>query len=142
MMDKKQYNITFDTKGGNPVPESQIKKYGEKVNEPTQPTKDGYRFLYWYEIVDGKKVIYDFNNPVDSDKELVAEWEEIKIIPNDTETETPTKQETPAKQDTTTVVQKVLPKTGKIGATLIGVLAIAIAGLIFAIRYRKLKDIK
>ncbi len=139
---KKQYNITFDTKGGNPVPDSQIKKYGEKVNEPSQPTKDGYRFLYWYEIVDGKKVIYDFNNPVDSDKELVAEWEEIKIVPNDTEPETPTKQETPAKQDTTTVVQKVLPKTGKIGATLISVLAIAIAGLIFAIRYRKLKDIK
>ena len=138
---KKQYTVTFDTKGGNPVPDSQTKKYGEKVDKPTNPTKDGYNFLYWYEEVDGKKVIYDFDKPVKSDKDLIAAWEEIKIVPDDSKEETK-KEEVPAKEDSTTSEQKVLPKTGIIGTTLFSMLAIAIAGIIFAIKYHRLRDIK
>ena len=139
---KKQYTITFDTKGGSPTPNSQTKEYGEKVTEPTAPTKDGYIFQYWYEEKDGKKVIYDFNKPVDGNKELIAEWEEIKIVPDNPKTDSDTKQEIPAKSDTTTSQQTTLPKTGTVEKTVLSVLAIAILGIIFGIRYRKLRDIK
>ena len=130
---KKQYNITFDSKGGTEV-KDQTKIYGEKVDKPQNPTKEGYKFLYWYEEKDGEKVIYDFDTPVTSDKKLIAEWEEIKIIP-----ETPKQENTISTQKTdTTTATKVLPNTG-IGTAII-VAIILLAGAIFGIRYFKLKN--
>ena len=133
---KKQYNITFDSKGGTKV-DNQTKKHQETVDEPENPTKDGYKFLYWYEEKDGEKVIYDFDTPVTSDKKLIAEWEEIKIIP-----ETPKQENTISTQKTdTTIANKIIPNTG-IGTAIIGTV-IAIICAFFGIRYFKLrKDMK
>lgn len=141
---KIKYTITFDSKGGTKV-DTQTKNYEEKVDEPDDPTKDGYKFLYWYEEKDGEKVIYDFDTPVTSDKTLIAEWEKIKIIPDNPEEDTDVteqKEEVPAKKTDTTTATKILPNTGIIGTALIGTL-IVLLGAFFGIRYFKLrKDMK
>lgn len=130
---KKQYNITFDSKGGTKV-DNQTKVYGEKVDEPDDPEKQGYKFLYWYEEIKGKKVIYDFDRAVNSDKKLIAEWEEIKIIPDE-----PKKEETvPTQKTDTTVAQKVIPNTGLGTAIIITIIGIICA--FFGIRYFKLRN--
>lgn len=41
------YQITFDTLGGTVV-ESQRRMYGETVEEPLSPTREGYVFEGWY----------------------------------------------------------------------------------------------
>lgn len=128
---KVNYTIIFDSKGGTKV-DNQTKNYEETVDEPENPTKDGYKFLYWYEEKDGKKVIYDFDTPVTSDKKLIAEWEEIKIIP-----EEPKKEEVPTQKTDTTVAKKVIPNTG-IGTAVFGTLLLTICAF-FGIRYFKLK---
>ena len=46
---------------------------GKLVEEPTAPTKDGYKFTHW--SLNG--VEYDFTSAVTSDLELVAEWEKV-----------------------------------------------------------------
>lgn len=130
---KKQYNIVFDSKGGTEI-EDQTKIYGEKVTKPIDPTREGYRFLYWYEEKDGKKVIYDFDKPVNDNKKLIAQWEEIKIIPDNPETE----KQVPAQKEDATISNKILPNTGIMG-TMIVFLSLMILGLFFGIRYFKLK---
>ena len=138
--DKINYTIVFDSKGGTEV-DNQTKNYEEKVDEPEDPTKDGYKFLYWYEEKDGKKVIYDFDTPVTADKNLIAEWEEIKIIPDNPQEE-PKKEETvPTQKTDTTVAKKIIPNTG-VGTAIFGAI-IAIICAFFGIRYFKLrKDMK
>ena len=130
---KKQYTITFDSKDGTEI-EDQTKEYGEKITKPNDPTKEGYRFLYWYEEKDGKKVIYDFDKPVNSDKKLIAEWEENKIIPDASQTE----KQIPTQKEDTTTSKKILPNTGVMG-TMILFSVIMILGLFFGIGYFKLK---
>lgn len=41
------YQVTFDTLGGTTV-ESQTRMYGELVEEPETPTREGYVFDGWY----------------------------------------------------------------------------------------------
>lgn len=41
------YQVTFDTQGGTAV-ESQKRMYGELVEEPDTPTREGYVFDGWY----------------------------------------------------------------------------------------------
>ena len=67
----KKYTITFDSDGGSVV-EKQIVKRGEKVNKPTDPTRDGYIFIEW----DLGSSIYDFSAKVTKDLTLKAIWKE------------------------------------------------------------------
>ncbi len=41
------YDVTFDTLGGTSV-ESQIRMYGELVEAPAAPSREGYEFEGWY----------------------------------------------------------------------------------------------
>ncbi|MDR2938856.1 MAG: InlB B-repeat-containing protein, partial [Clostridiales bacterium] len=67
------YNVNFDTKGGRPVPSSQIVKEGDKVEEPEAPVKDGYIFDGWFNGNDE----WDFDTDVvTGDLNLVAKWTE------------------------------------------------------------------
>ena len=61
--------VTFDAAGGSNVDAIDLVK-GEKVAEPTAPTKDGYDFDGWY--LAGN--LYDFDAAVNSNIELVAKW--------------------------------------------------------------------
>lgn len=67
----KKYTITFDSDGGSVV-EKQIVKRGEKVNKPTDPTRDGYIFIEW----DLGSSIYDFSTKVTRNLILKAVWKE------------------------------------------------------------------
>ena len=49
----------------------------EKVPKPTDPTKEGYNFLGWY---DGN-TIFDFNTAITEDKTLTAKWEAKPVVP-------------------------------------------------------------
>ncbi len=46
---------------------------GNKVNAPTEPTKQNYRFLGWYL----ENTLWDFENAVTSDIILIAKWEQV-----------------------------------------------------------------
>ena len=72
--------VTFDNEGTKTT--ATVVK-GEKVAEPTAPTKDGYTFVGWY---NGKEK-YDFTKPVTKDLTLTAEW---KVVPGKEEVEVPT----------------------------------------------------
>lgn len=41
------FDVSFDTLGGTAV-ESQTRMYGELVEEPAAPTREGYEFHGWY----------------------------------------------------------------------------------------------
>ena len=66
------YTVTFDSNGGTKVKTQEVIE-NEKVEEPKEPTKEGYTFKGWY--LNSKK--YDFDKKVTKDLKLKAKW--IKI---------------------------------------------------------------
>jgi uncharacterized repeat protein (TIGR02543 family) len=67
-----QYIVNFDSDGGSPINSITVVD-GNKVTKPTDPTKDGYRFIGWYK----DDVLFDFDTEIRSDVSLKAKWEEI-----------------------------------------------------------------
>ncbi len=68
---KKTYEVTFDSNGGSEVASVKVKE-NDKVEEPEDPTREGYTFVGWYYLDE----LYDFDLPVKYDMTLKAEWEE------------------------------------------------------------------
>lgn len=75
--DAEKFNVSFITYTEDKI-DSKTVNYGELLEEPTTPIKEGYDFLGWMNIVD----IYDFSTPVTENMQLIAQWEitEEKII--------------------------------------------------------------
>ncbi|MDT7508233.1 InlB B-repeat-containing protein [Bifidobacterium sp. H6bp22N] len=71
------HTVTFDSDGGNPVPDPQRITIGKQATRPTSsPAKDGFLFDGWF-LKDAKgksDVAYDFSQPVTADITLVAHW--------------------------------------------------------------------
>ncbi len=67
------YNVSFNSNGGNYMPNSQIVKQNANVIEPANPTKSGYTFEGWY----NGEVLFDFNSAVENDLTLIAKWNSI-----------------------------------------------------------------
>lgn len=71
------FTVTFDAKGGSDVP-AQHQMYGELLEIPESPTREGYRFTGWYtdaacfELWDAEK------RTVETDMTLYAGWEKIE----------------------------------------------------------------
>ncbi|PYY29297.1 Fibronectin type III domain-containing protein [Paenibacillus illinoisensis] len=66
--------IHFDSNGGSEVPEQNV-NYGDKTNEPADPTKAGHSFVGWF-TDSGLSQAFDFDNtPVTTDLTLYAKWE-------------------------------------------------------------------
>ena len=42
------YTVTFDSRGGTDVPSQTDVMYGDLVEEPEPPTREGYTFTGWY----------------------------------------------------------------------------------------------
>ena len=65
--------VSFDAKGGTPVPAAQTFKAGEKATEPAAPAKSGWGFGGWYtdEALSSK---FDFGSVVNDDTTLYARW--------------------------------------------------------------------
>lgn len=71
-----EYTITFDSDGGSVVESFKVTA-GATINEPLEPTKSGYKFLYW--SLNNEQ--YDFNLPVTGNITLKAVWE-VKTTDN------------------------------------------------------------
>lgn len=69
MDDSQLYKVSFDTDGGSPIPNQYVVS-GEKAEQPTDPTRDGYYLDGWY----NGNVEYDFDTPVTSHLTLKAKW--------------------------------------------------------------------
>ena len=71
------FDVSFDSLGGSEV-EPQRLRYGEQIKEPSQPTREGYVFLGWYEDKGLTKKV-DFSSAVaSSSTTFYACWEEIE----------------------------------------------------------------
>ena len=144
--EKKTYTVTFDPKNDEEIP-SQTVEYEEKATEPTTPTKDNGKFLYWYYLDDNNnQVKYDFNTPVTKDIDLIGAWEEVSE--NEPETPTPTPTSTPTNTSTNATETKsntspiTLPKTGA-GRAIMFATILAMFGLVyFGFKNYKLRKIK
>ncbi len=69
------YTVSFTT-GTEETIASQTIKEGEKVTEPSDPTKEGHDFAGWY----CNEIEYDFESPVKSDLTLTAKWNAYYIV--------------------------------------------------------------
>ncbi len=63
------YTVTFDSNGGSEVANAEV-YHGDKIIEPTAPTKEGYSFAGWY----NGDVAWNFDTAVTSDVTLEAAW--------------------------------------------------------------------
>lgn len=71
------FDISFDSLGGSEVAPQRL-RYGETIEEPTPPTREGYVFLGWYEDKNFTKEV-DFSSAVaTSSRTVYACWEEIE----------------------------------------------------------------
>ena len=67
------YKITFDSDGGSKV-EAIVGEAGIEIAAPTDPTKEGYKFLGWYL----NDVEYEFTVMPEINITLTAKWEEVE----------------------------------------------------------------
>ncbi len=67
------FNITFDSKGGSDVA-YQTCMYGDYIEEPEAPTREGYEFGGWYQD-EGYDIVWNFEeDTVTGDITLYALW--------------------------------------------------------------------
>ena len=68
------FTITFDSKGGTDVP-AQNQMYGELLEVPEPPTREGYEFTGWY-ADHGCTILWNLEErTIESDMTLYAGWE-------------------------------------------------------------------
>lgn len=68
------FTITFDSKGGTDVA-SQNQMYGEKLDLPEPPTREGYTFIGWYQDP-ACDLPWDIEkNIIEADLTLYAGWQ-------------------------------------------------------------------
>ena len=68
------FTITFDSKGGTDVP-AQNQMYGELLDVPEPPTREGYDFAGWY-TDHGCTVLWNVDErTIETDMTLYAGWE-------------------------------------------------------------------
>ncbi len=73
-IDSGNYRVTFDKNDGSAgVYQVQWVDAGQTASEPTEPTRDLYRFTGWY-LESAAITKYDFSTPVISDLTLYAGW--------------------------------------------------------------------
>ena len=69
------YTVTFDSRGGTDVPSQEL-MYGDLVEEPDPPTREGYTFAGWYSD-ENCRYQWDMDtNEVSQSMTLYADWEE------------------------------------------------------------------
>ena len=66
----KTFTVKFNTNSDTKIKDVSVSE-GNKVSEPTKPTKSGYTFIGWTL----NNQLYNFNSSVKSDMTLVAKWE-------------------------------------------------------------------
>lgn len=76
------YTIAFETNGGSSVAEIEAEA-GDEITVPADPTKDGYKFVGWYESADGGITLSDtafvFSYMPGKNVTLYAKWQDAVI---------------------------------------------------------------
>ena len=71
------FTITFDSRGGTDVP-AQTQMYGELLNVPEPPTREGYTFTGWY-IDHSCDILWNVEERIiETDMTLYAGWEKLE----------------------------------------------------------------
>ena len=71
------FTVTFDSKGGSDVP-SQNSMYGQLLEVPEAPTREGYEFTGWYSD-SSCQIPWDVaTRTVETDMTLYAGWEKTE----------------------------------------------------------------
>ena len=71
------FTISFDSKGGTDVP-SQTQMYGEYLEVPEPPTREGYQFTGWYTDETCEVLWVLDTRTIETDMTLYAGWEKIE----------------------------------------------------------------
>jgi len=75
LADLNPHTVSFDAKGGKPVPGVQTVAVGGKATKPADPALDGKVFDGWL----NGDAIYDFNQVVTTNLALVAKWSDVPV---------------------------------------------------------------
>lgn len=67
------YEVVFNTSVEGLAVGTKTVKYGDKVEKPEDPTREGYKFLGWFK--DGEDAAFNFDTPITQKTELTARWE-------------------------------------------------------------------
>ena len=71
------FTITFDSKGGTDVP-AQNQMYGELLEVPEPPTREGYEFTGWY-ADQSCDILWNLEErTIETDMTLYAGWEKLE----------------------------------------------------------------
>ena len=66
------YEVVFNTGVEGLTVDTQTVKYGDKIEKPEDPTREGYKFLGWFE--EGVAEAFNFNTEITKDTTLTAKW--------------------------------------------------------------------
>lgn len=72
-MSSKGFLIVFNPRGGTDVPSQRV-LFGDTIDLPEPPTREGYDFVGWSQEPQSDE-LYDPSTPVDIGFELFAQWE-------------------------------------------------------------------
>ena len=122
------WTVTFNTNGGTPEPESQIRA-NLPATKPDDPTRSGYVFAGWY-TDEACTAAYDFTQPVTDSVTLYAKWEAAPRYYYNSGTTTDT--------DNADKDKKGSPKTFDPGAGIYAVsVALSLAGMAYVSRKKQ-----
>ena len=71
------FTVTFDSRGGTDVP-SQNQMYGEYLEVPEPPTREGYEFQGWYTDATCEVLWIVETRTIETDMTLYAGWEKAE----------------------------------------------------------------
>lgn len=71
------FTVTFDSRGGTDVP-AQNQMYGELLELPAPPTREGYTFTGWYKDYVCDELWNVEEDTIETDITLYAGWEKIE----------------------------------------------------------------
>ena len=71
------FTITFDSKGGTDVP-AHNQMYGELLEVPEPPTREGYRFVGWFTDPTCSEIWDVENRTIETDMVFYAGWEKLE----------------------------------------------------------------
>ncbi|MFR7590840.1 MAG: InlB B-repeat-containing protein [Longibaculum sp.] len=73
-----KYTVDFNTDGGTDIG-SQTVEHGETVTKPTDPVKEGFRFIDWY-IDEWLTSVFDFTTSITEDITLYAKYQQLDKV--------------------------------------------------------------
>ena len=68
------FTVTFDSKGGSDVP-AQTQMYGQLLDEPEPPTREGYVFIGWFKDAACNMQWNMETDTIETDMTLYAGWQ-------------------------------------------------------------------